>query len=773
MRGKASRWVWTNDYSDIDIAHTRLVYFRKTVSLPGPATKALIKVSADSRYRLYVNGVSVSFGPCKGDQYVWHHEEVDLAPYLIAGENALCAVVLRYPATNLEGPQAIWRTDTPGFYLEGNAELSDSSSIILDTDDSWRSLVNREIMIRPEGGLNFLWILEDAKGRADLASWQMPGFDDSAWSSVVPYSAFQMFKSISPGSITKRPIPPMYETPRQLHHTVCTRQSIFTLAQWDAFLTGKSPLTIPLNTREVVELDAGELTTGFLQLLLAGGEGCEVLMLTSECYAYPPKDQGNGPAFPRKGDRTDHVKGKLYGFTDHYWLSGHGQPEVPEHYEPFWFRTFRFIRLEITTQKAPLTLCSFTYRETGYPLEAKSWVSTSDPQMQGIWDISLRSLKRCMHETYEDCPFYEQLQYAMDTRSQILFTYMVSMDDRLARRCIDDFHRSLRPDGLTNCSYPAFGPNVIPGFSLFCILMLYDHMMYFGDKAFLRKYLPTMDAILDFFDRSLMDNGLVGKVGGPLGEKFWSFVDWAPQWSHTFGHPTAGLKGPLTVESLLYAHVLKAAAQILEYVDKPATASDYQMRADSVISSVNALCIGRDGLYQDGPGVEEYSQHAQVWAVLSNAVKGEEARQLMNLALTDASLTRCTVAMAFYLFRAVEQTGLYHKTQALWQPWREMLKNNLTTCVESPGEDARSDCHAWGALALYELPAVTLGIRPAKPGYAAVAFSPLPGYFQWAKGEVITPKGLVSVSWEMKEGQLMKNIQLPEGLPLLQVNEHQ
>ena len=67
-------------------------------------------------------------------------------------------------------------------------------------------------------------------------------------------------------------------------------------------------------------------------------------------------------------------------------------------------------------------------------------MTTSDESLAPIWGYQdLRTLKRCMHETYEDCPFYEQLQYAMDSRSQILYTYMVSGDDRLARKCMDDF----------------------------------------------------------------------------------------------------------------------------------------------------------------------------------------------------------------------------------------------------------------------------------------------------------------------------------------------
>ena len=92
--------------------------------------------------------------------------------------------------------------------------------------------------------------------------------------------------------------------------------------------------------------------------------------------------------------RTDWQNGFLHGFTDTIRLSGNGIAEFPEEYTPFWWRTFRYLRLEIETGENPLTICNLDYTETGYPLEVKTEVSTSDESLTDIWDISLRSLRR-------------------------------------------------------------------------------------------------------------------------------------------------------------------------------------------------------------------------------------------------------------------------------------------------------------------------------------------------------------------------------------------
>lgn len=265
-------------------------------------------------------------------------------------------------------------------------------------------------------------------------------------------------------------------------------------------------------------LDAGEEMCAFLRLGLAGGRGAEIELLESECYVLPDGT---------KGDRLDSVHGHLEGYTDRYTVAG-AENEV---YEPYCFRTFRFLRVTIQTADEPLTLRFLDYEETGYPLSVKTAVDTSDKSLAPVWDISLRTLRRCMHETYMDCPFYEQLSYAMDTRAQILYTYAVSADDRLARRAIDDFRRAQRPDGLLNCSYPNVNVNVIPGFSMYYILMVHDHMLYFGDRALVKQNLPAIDRALGFFRAHLTADGLVDKTGGVNGRApFWSFIDWAADW---------------------------------------------------------------------------------------------------------------------------------------------------------------------------------------------------------------------------------------------------
>ena len=87
-----SPWIWTSDSYDRD--NPVLVAFRRQMFLESVPEKMIVQLSADSRYRLYINGFSPVQGPCKGDGQVWYYDELDIAPYLRKGMNILAAVAV-------------------------------------------------------------------------------------------------------------------------------------------------------------------------------------------------------------------------------------------------------------------------------------------------------------------------------------------------------------------------------------------------------------------------------------------------------------------------------------------------------------------------------------------------------------------------------------------------------------------------------------------------------------------------------------------------------
>src|SRR4028119_575219 len=105
-------------------------YFRKRLELTSIPKSFPVYVSADNRYKLFVNEKLVSLGPARGDIAHWNFETVDLAPFLKTGRNIISAQVWNEAELRTEGHLSL-RT---AFILQG----ATSDAQILNTNETWK-----------------------------------------------------------------------------------------------------------------------------------------------------------------------------------------------------------------------------------------------------------------------------------------------------------------------------------------------------------------------------------------------------------------------------------------------------------------------------------------------------------------------------------------------------------------------------------------------------------------------------------------------------------
>ena len=96
---------------------TKLYIFRKSFTLDSSADEFNVKVSADTRYRLYINGKEICHGPCAGGVFKKYYEETECADALTVGENIIEVKVLH----NADSNQLItmFRRNKPALFFEG------------------------------------------------------------------------------------------------------------------------------------------------------------------------------------------------------------------------------------------------------------------------------------------------------------------------------------------------------------------------------------------------------------------------------------------------------------------------------------------------------------------------------------------------------------------------------------------------------------------------------------------------------------------------------
>ena len=724
-------------------------HFRKSFELKDQPGEFIIHVSADNRYRLFVNGKAVCFGPARTDLEHWAYESIDIAAFLKPGKNVIAAVVWNFGELK---PWAQFTIKT-AFIVQGNSAPEE----IVNTGTSWKVIKNKAYQpaSASTGETQGQFVVVGPCDRVIAASypwgWETPGFDDHSW--LTP----GILEAAHPRGVgtdinwemTPRRIPLMEQM--QQRFAIVRRTSGDQLPE--GFLTGKKIWIIPANKKITVLFDQGNLTTGYPDLLVSKGKGSKIKLTYSESL-FDSKGL--------KGNRNE-IDGKsIVGYSD-YFLPDGGQNRL---FRPLWFRTWRYLQMEIETHAEPLTVNDFSSEFTAYPLKENAVFESDQPGLKKIWNVGWRTARLCANETYYDCPYYEQLQYVGDTRIQSLISLYVSGDDRLVRNALMNFNESRIYEGLTRSRYPSANPQLIPPFSLYWVDMVNDYWMLRDDPAFIKSFLPGIENVLNWFSQRIdKKTGMLGKV------EYWNFVDWAVEWPwiekiRNGGVPRGGMQeGNSSILSMQFAYAAQKAAEMFKYFGQPAEAEKYAQVADKIIKAVYEKCWDEShGYLADTPEKNEFSMHAQIFGVLTNTIPEKNQKAFVKRFMDDKTLIQPTMYFRFYLTQALKKVGLanlYLETLGLWN---EMINKGLTTFAESP-DPSRSDCHAWSSSPNYDFLATVAGIRPGMPGFKTVDIEPSFGSLTFIKGQMPHPAGTIIFDLKKVGSEGIRGeVVLPEGL---------
>ncbi len=738
-----SQWI---THPDIDKTAYGLIHFRNSFNLKDVPKQFIVHVSGDNRYRLYINGQEVCYGPQLADIRHWRYETIDLAPYLLKGMNTIAAEVMNW---GVERSYGIVSFKT-GFLLQGNSEKED----FLNTNynSQWKVLKNESMHEKTvfwRGGGEIVGGFYASNPTDSVVAahyswgWQQSNFDDSAWQSPeVIFAQPKTHAGAGHGWILQPRTTAIQSNKKEpfnkiIHSDVKGLQKDFEF--------GKETLTIPANSTNTLLIDQGYVTLGYPKLHLSKGTEARIKVKYSEAL-YDDKNQ--------KGNRNETDGKVIKGISDVYVMDG-GENRI---FQPIWFRTFRFIQLEIETGNEALQIDDYynIYSAASFPV--KAIFNTDNPDYQKIWDICWHSMKICAQDNLMSDAYYEQMQYVGDLRPHLKGWTTLTGDLSYFHSAMEQFNNSRLPDGNITSCYPLKATFVHPTYSLIWIDMLHDLMMQEGDKKLISSYLGEIQEVFDYYESLINENGLVGK------STYQMFIDW---YLPKGGNSVANKDGNSAILTLNYAYTLQKAAELMDWLDFDEKATEYRNQGMKYAETVKKLCYDlAKGIYADDPEKTFYDQRASILAVLCGAHTPSESMELLNNLLDSETQfdSKANLFYYFYLFEAMQKLKVGNFTNEL-QPWKDIVTMGMSGTPEKRIEqDPRSEIHPWTAHPVHFFFSVVAGIRPTSPGFATVEIAPNPNELKTIEAIYPTIKGDIMVNLYVDKNKIKGDVTLPKGV---------
>lgn len=766
-----ARWCWTG----YNITHpwNEFAYFRKQFELPAAPNRAIVRVSADARYTLYVNGHRVHQGPARCYPGRQSFDTLDLTGLFHPGTNVIAAIGHQF---GLPTYQSVYR-GASGFLLDGAVEC-DGTTIPLHTPDGWLCRPARGWRKNTARNSIQLGFQEHFDADADPLDWMSEGYQtkpEDGWAEPwvagpvdahpwllmeprrVPLLADHIESFTAIVAQFRGENPRGYKIVEDVYHLVNPdefKKDNDALDNPQAMLSDNADVTQVFPPAEgnfiAATLDLGIYRTGHLIIDIADAAGDEIIdVLFSEDL-----EKSQLPLLVPAGSVCREAQAIRYRCRP-------GR----QCWESFHFIGMRYVLAVFrNVENKPLKIRRLAVRQVHAALENMGQFQCSDVRLTKIWEVGRHTQLNCSFDAFVDCPWREQAMWWGDARVQAQVTSYAFGDISLLERGIRLIAQSQSPDGALHAHPPADVPrHHLPDFMMTWVGTLWDHYFHTGRTDLVREYLPTVHRLFDFFRAHESAESLIGSFDG-----FWMFLDWQQAFKGDYSAPF----------NLMYLQSLRWAAVLSRLGGDAQAAKNYDQRAKVIESAIEKYFwdekskTWRDGFdIKTNQPIAQISQHTTTLAILLGLKPDMHEPLARNVLLKSAISKRTKILTASpffyaYVLQAMAANGLRAEViDIIREKWGSFLDRGATTFYELWNVTLESRCHAWSSSPVYHLMQIVLGVTPTEPGWNRMRIAPFPGNMEYARGIIPTPHGLLRVDWEKAgDDQLAMRVDVPKGI---------
>ena len=674
-------WIGSNHAFDL---HEAYLCFRSPSDwiLEKEPTSATISISADSRYKLWINGRFIARGPNRCFPHNQIVDQIDISGFLHKGANTIAAQVY-----------------SPGYshfaYVhEGAAGLlawiTCDGEIDLITNDQWRTW--RDWSFDPDvPRISIYGTGVEKRDLRKVVDWQAQIFDDATW------EAPRIFAPINGDpwiSTRMRELPLLIEREQSLslvesrlgptHHDDDPHLAL--RAGWHAADRQEiSQLSLEAGRSAYFLYDMGKDLTCQGWAEVTGAIGNESLSIS---YAEKIRDGEIVLSDPETYCRVR--------LTDRFKLRPGNQVV-----EGFTFRGGRYLIFQIDGPTTGDFHLVPHVRVSEYPLQITKPLITNDSKLDGIITICDNTFISCLQDGFVDSTWRESSQWLGDALPQSMILASMSDDLRPVKQVLEMAVEGAYPDGV----FPSVLPGEVHAYAVVDYNFMWVELLKFyfdqtQDEKFVQNLWPALTKMLNRFHEDLATEGLIYSQPGRR-----LFLDWAP----------VSRNEPNATYNFRYLRGLQAGAELGRSLNLNDYANILDERARQLQEALRQS-FWEDGRWYDDLPRTTYSQQSAAFALLTDTALKESEEKLIEAIITrsldlndEHTPKEMVLASPFthhYIFEALKKHSRFQAVeQIIRKRWGRWVDSGYPTTWENWNVDFPdgSQCHAFSAHPRYHL----------------------------------------------------------------------